>query len=267
MTTDLRTLWTAGRTWNCPAGWRQGRGAWGGLVAGQVVTAAQATVASDLPVRSVHIAMLGPVPAGPIDVTVTTVRDGTATASRDVELCRAGEVLTRATVVFGAVRAKTAISDPAAATTLTPRAADAQFLELGPPIAPEFLQNLRLAPVTGLPFGGAEPVRTSGWVHVPTGSELTAAVLAALVDAWWTASLAGLPPEQVATGMPPAATLDYLVTFPEAAPRNETMLWHDGEIVAGHDGYLTEIRSLRSQDGRLVAHNMQLVAIGRGALS
>ncbi|MFM7146377.1 MAG: acyl-CoA thioesterase domain-containing protein, partial [Actinomycetales bacterium] len=75
-------------TWRVPAGWEQGRGAWGGLVVGACLEAVQqAGVAADgaeadgsqaRPVRTVTAHLMGPVLAGTANVEVAAVRVGSS---------------------------------------------------------------------------------------------------------------------------------------------------------------------------------------------
>lgn len=269
----LSDLWTTGSTWTVPDGWRQGRGAWGGLVTGQVVTAASHELPADgLVPRSVWVSMLAPVMAGEVGCQVTDLRVGTGTVGREVTLTGPdGALLTRAAVVFGVGRAPTAVSNPAP-TPPDPVPQPGTVAPLGPPLAPEFTTQLRFAPVVGFPFSGmADQLVTAGWVGLAEESDeaLTPAVVAALADAWWTTSLVGLDGTALKAGPPPVATLDFALSFPEpAVPEPDvwrTGLWHTGHVLGGHDGYLTEVRTLHSPAGRLLAVNTQMQAVGRSA--
>ena len=279
MATTLEHFWTTDDLWHVPAGWRQGRGAWGGIVAGQVITAATAAVHANLgvefPVRSAHIAMLGAVPTGDVFVSCLMLRAGSATAAVEVTLRAEGELLTRATVVFGKPRQPTPVSTVVESEVVIPDPANAAFVPLGPPISPEFTSNLRFAPVAGFPYSQSNPMAASGWISLPATAtdRPTAAMLAALVDGWWTAALTGFGPEVMETGLPPLATLDFLATFPSSEAEIEQSLgahpwqvglYHQGQVLAGTQGYLTEVSSLHAPDGRLLVSNTQVVAVGRG---
>ncbi|MCB0916064.1 MAG: thioesterase family protein [Actinobacteria bacterium] len=264
----LTRLWTTSGRWEVPEGWRQGRGAWGGLVVGQIVTAATHGVPELLQPRSVWVSMLAPVRAGVVRCEVKDLRAGKSTLIREVNLVDADDsLLTRAVVGFGAHRDPTAVSDPPAAPA-DPAPTPGTVIPIGPPVAPEFTGNLRFAPVVGIPYSGASELATSGWVGLPKEAEepLSTAVVAALSDAWWTTSIVGLDGATMAGGPPPVATLDFALSFPEPPVDEpdvwETGLWHTGRVIGGNDGYLTEIRTLHSPGGRLLAVNTQLQAIG-----
>jgi len=67
-------------SWDVPAGWLQGRGAWGGLVIAASVNAVEVTQqqSADRRVRSVTAHMFGPLPAGTARIDVAPLRVGSA---------------------------------------------------------------------------------------------------------------------------------------------------------------------------------------------
>jgi len=281
---NLSQLWTTERIWQVPPGWRQGRGAWGGLVAGQVVTAATADLPDPRPApRSLWIAMLGPVLAGEVLCEVRDLRRGRATLAREVTLTGPDDdLLTRAVVVFGVPRAGTAVADVAPGAPDPQPEPGAQRVELPTPPAPEFASQLVFSPVAGFPFSGARNLLATGWISLGEESTdtLTPAVIAALADAWWTVSITGIDGAALGPeGIPPVATLDFSLSFPcpparpepgaavAAEPTSRELwqrgLWHIGRGIAGQQGYLTESRELWTPDGRLLALNSQVIAVGR----
>lgn len=265
----LTDLWTVHEVWNVPEGWRNGRGVWGGLVSGQVVTAASHGVPPEWAPRSLTIAMMAPVPAGPVRCDVTDLKRGSAVKVRRVTLTSmAGEELTAATVVFGAPRVPTSASQfTAGAPAVAPQEGITR-VPIGPPLAPEFVGQLSFRPSVGFPYSAAEGRFTAGWIGpVPGLSDpLSPAVIAAYADAWWVACLAALDGSALTDGPPPVATVDFSLSFPQDPPPgavvDERGLWHVGEIVAGEGGYITEVRRLYDATGRLLALNNQVVAIG-----
>lgn len=265
----LTRLWTTDAVWDVPEGWRQGRGAWGGLVSGQVMTAASVGIEENWAPRSLTIAMMAPVPAGPVHCEVTDLKRGSAVWVKRVTLhSDDGQMLTAATVVFGAPRQRTTASDFEAGEPPLPPQQDAATVALGPPLAPEFTGNLNFRPVAGFPYSGSSGRFTAGWIGPVAGYEdpLTPAVIAAYADAWWVACLAALDGSSLTDGPPPVATVDFSLTFPQDPPPGAVVgasgLWHVGEIVAGEGGYITELRRLYDSAGRLLALNTQVVAIG-----
>lgn len=269
---SLSELWTTDAVWQVPDGWQQGRGAWGGLVSGQVLTSAMSQLPrSSLRPRSLHIAMLGPVPVGEVTVAVRELRAGRATFSQEVTLTSAeGELLTHATVISGEARRETAVSNRIADLPPVPTRGDTKPTRIGPPLAPGFTGNLVFTPVVGWPYSGAAELVVAGWISLGNDAtdELTPPIIAALADGWWTAALVGMGLPTADGGPVPIATLDFMLTFPaEPPPASEglwrTGLWHEGRVVGGREGYLTEERVLRAPTGEVLAWNTQLVAVGR----
>lgn len=270
---NLTPIWTTEGTWVVPDGWQQGRGAWGGLVTGQVLTAVVSVTAErpELVPRSLYVAMLGPVPTGEVSVSVMQLRAGRSTVSHEVTLrSPAGSVLTRATVISGRRRTPTPVSARVADLPAPPDPTAASTLAIGPPMAPVFTSQLDFRPVSGFPFSGVEELSCEGWVGLGADSTetLTAPIIAALIDAYWTAAIVGLDLAAAAEGIP-FSTLDFSMHFPSEPPAItaadlwRTGLWHTSRVTGGRDGYLTEERMLRAASGEVLATNSQLLAVGR----
>lgn len=247
--------------WEVPAGWHQGRGAWGGLVTAAVIRAATTADASEPGtrlLREVSVHMVGPLPAGPARLTTTLVRRGSATAIWQVEIAGT-ETYAVGTVTLGADRA----SDFAPHTELhRPDVADWTAIDpltLGPPLAPEFLQHLAVRPVGGFPYSGGHDDVLS-WVA--PGTQIPAyddALLVGMVDALWPAALVQVTePRPLATLAFTATLLVDPATVDPALP-----LLHRGRLLAYAGGYATESRELWTADGRLAVHNTQVITVIR----
>lgn len=276
--TALRELLVSARasadtaTWECPAGYRQGRGAWGGLPVGAMLDAVMA-LADDpgLVPRSLTAHLLGPVAAGTTTITLTPLRRGSATLTvaalmRGREGGPDGEptgeevVLADAVVVLGSARA--ADVDLVAPGTITPPDELATGWQAVPEVSlpaglgPEFFSNLHVRPIAGFPGTGAERAETLGWISPPEGVTADPVVLACLADGWWPGVLL---PQQ---GMRPVATLAFSLDL-IALPSTDEPLLHRGRMLSGADGYACETRELWSADGRLLAHNQQTMVVIR----
>lgn len=278
----------APRAFAVPEGWRQGRGAWGGLLAGPLLHAATAHADDGQRLRHASVQMLAAAAPGPAVVTTEVIRAGGATTAVDVRLLGAeadadgaplpGQVtLAHATVVLGRARAAEAEADGEPWRALEPPEALAAgsdataVVPLGPPLAPEFLSQLEVRPVAGYPLAGEPDGQTLAWVRprlpVGTGIDLAAAdvVLGALADAMWPATLVRL------TSMHPLATLGYALDLPGQVPPEALVddegllvpLLHRGRLVAAREGYVTETRELWHPDGVLLSMNTQTVAVIR----
>lgn len=267
----LSDLWTTSDIWNVPEGWRQGRGAWGGLVSGQVITAASADVPEQWRPRAMTISMMAPVPAGEVRCLVTDLRKGSAVWTRRVQLLGDDNLLSTAVVTFARARSATSASSRQNQPPPVGMQPDVAVVPLGGPVAPEFTGQMTFRPAVGFPYSGLTDQYTAGWIGPPEGLEdaMTPAVVAAYADAWWVTALITLGSSDLADGVPPVATIDFALTFTtDPAPGSVVAgygLWHVGEIVAAHDGYVSEIRRLYAPTGELLALNTQVVAVGRTA--
>jgi len=242
--------------WQAPTGWRQGRGCFGGMVIAAMIRAASATVESNAPLRSVSIALAGPVVPGDTEIEVGRVRDGSNTAVRSVELRQADGTPFVGTCVYGRRRVDDgdwlALEAPNA-----PSWQETAVVELAAPPAPQFTRHVEFRPLGEPPFSGVERGTARGWVrlHDP-GPARDAAYLAALADCWWPTSI-------VAFGTPrPMASIHYMLQITdawEAAPSSP--VFHRGFSSAAHGGYCEERRELWDEDGRLLAINQQTIVL------
>lgn len=262
---DLTTVQQG--TWHLPQGWLQGRGAWGGLLVATAVRAAQAAdvrqgeAASPRCVREVSIDMLGPVLPGDNPVRVLPLRQGSGTSAWRVEFLGDGEVLASASVVLGKPRSGDQLSlvDASLSPPNDARWDEIPVTRLGPPMAPEFTQNLEFRVVSGFPYQG-RPEEAVSWVRLPSlDGSADAPLLLGMVDALWPATLACL------TEPRPMATLTFaasLLIDPATVDAGLPLL-HRGRLVSVADGYATETRELWTPDGRLAVWNTQVNAIIR----
>lgn len=260
MTTYAELVHVRDGVWDVPEGWRQGRGAWGGLVVAAAVRAARAVDPGAPPLREISVHMVGPVLAGPAQVACTLVRRGSATAVWHVAIAsQEGETWATATVVFGGDRAPDVDGHPVLRMPAAPDWRDLEPLNLEPPLAPEFLQHLAVRPVSGFPYSGTHD-DVLGWVAPAlTPTSYDDATLVGLVDALWPAALV-----QVSTARP-MATLSFSATLlvdPVTVDAAAPML-HRGRMLGLAQGYSTESRELWTADGRLAVHNAQVIAIIR----
>lgn len=251
--------------WHAAPGWLQGRGAWGGLLVGAAVRAAEAAdvregeTTSPRLVREVSMDMLGPVPPGEHPVCVTPLRQGSRTSAWRVEILGEGEVLASSSVVFG--QRRSGDQPTLVAEGLTPPSAapweDTPVLALEPPLAPEFSSHLEFRFVRGIPYQGRlEDVVC--WVRFPhVGGPVDSALLLGMADAMWPATLVTLAQPR------PMATITFaasLLIDPATVDPAEPLLFR-GRLLSLSDGYATETCELWTPDGRLAVWNTQVIAL------
>lgn len=247
-----------------PPGWRQGRGAYGGLVVASLVRAIEAAINDPLrKVRSVTAELPGPVEAGVADISVEILRSGSSVTTARAAITQAGSVRTHAVAVLAATRRGVG---PLAWQEMTPPEAPAwSTIEPVPNTAPhaqfmwpEFAQHFEYRLVEGVPMSGGSVARTVGWVRSrDPGGVRDAGHIAALIDAWWPAAFVRLTaPRPMATIV---YTLDIVGGLDGLDP--ESPLLYRGTAPVCADGYFLETRELWGEDGRLVALNQQTFAI------
>ncbi len=254
-----------------PDGLQQGRGAWGGVATGAMVSAVrQVDSRPEMAVRTMSAQLVAPLLAGRADIAVEVLRQGSGTTTAAVRVTDAGgAMVAHGVVVLGSPRAGEGMPDGRPWLALDPPAElgagplAVPVIPMGPPVAPHFLRQLELRPVAGLPFSGVEESVVSGWVR-PLGpvSELDAAVVVALADAWWVAVVARVDRPR------PVGTLAFTVdlptdpaTLPVEGDGRLAPLFHRGRTLAAREGFTVETRELWTADGRLASWNTQTVTV------
>ena len=244
-------------TWLVPDGWQQGRGAWGGLVVGAMVTAVeQAQGEPHRVVRSLTCEIPAPVLAGEHLVTATCVRRGSSASTWRAEIRGLdGSVRAAATIVTGADRDVTpAVVPPACPPPVALEACEPWQMPVPP--GPSFARHLQFRPHAGMPatqdHGGA-----SGWVSFAVPTPWTAASLLALVDSWWPASLAA------EAALRPMATVTFAATVcvPPASLAPGSSLWFEGRTTAQQGGFTSESRRLVTAGGLVAVENLQSIVV------
>ena len=243
-------------------GWRQGRGAFGGLSIAAMIRAAEARI--DDPtrtVRSVTAELFAPVEVGAAELPVERLRHGNSLSAVRVAMIQ-GAPKAHAVVILAASRSG---ASPLAWLDVE-RPETPSWRELTPsPIGvpgrearwPEFTQHFEYRLVEGLPMTRGEP-RTVGWVRPrDPGPARDAGYVAAMIDAWFPAALVKFPtPRSIATI---AFTLELVAGLDGLDP--DAPLLYRGVVQVCADGYFLETRELWGEDGRLVAINHQTFAI------
>jgi acyl-CoA thioesterase len=260
---DVTTPHAAGDHYDLEVGgtWRQGRGAFGGLVVGALIRAIeQHTADPTRVVRSVTAELPGPVEHGVVSIAVDTLRAGKNVSTVRAALRQHDEIRAHAVAILAAARPaaqgvgwneRVRPELPAWSTVA------ASPIGVGVGVWPEFAQHFEFRVVDGLPMTGGA-ARTSGWVRPrDPGAPRDAAYIAAVIDAWWPAALVRF------STMRPIATIAYTLDIVGglAGLDPDAPLLHHATVPVCADGYFLETRELWGEDGRLVAINHQTFAI------
>lgn len=240
-------------------GWRQGRGAYGGLTIAAAIRAIEQRVADPRrKVRTVTAEIPGPTLPGSSSFSVDILRSGNSVTVARAALAQGNDVTTHAVAVLAASREVP--NTPAWRDLARPEAAAWDSLASLPMDGPfpEFARHFEYRVASGIPFTGGA-AQTIGWVRArDPGRARDAAYLAAIVDAYWPAVLVR---EQT---FRPLATIGYtLELVDEPRDLGDAPLLYRGTVPVAGDGYFLETRELWTDDGRLLAINHQTFAVIR----
>jgi hypothetical protein len=264
---DATVLTPAGEgrfDWDVGADWDQGRGAYGGFVAGGAARAvALSEPDPDRVLRTLSLHLGVPLPIGPATVVVKPLRVGSGVSmwsvtARDSE----GGLAAHAVAVTG--RARAADLDDLAAGWGTVEApelppwSDLEPLALPVPPAPPFTRQVEFRLAEGPPLSG-QPPRSTGYVRFRDQGRWDAASLLGIADAWWVTAMTAL------TSLRPMPTVTFtaqLLVDPDTIPAN-LPLAYEAFLSGAHQGFNSETRRLWTLDGRLAVENLQTIAAVR----
>jgi acyl-CoA thioesterase len=242
-------------------GWRQGRGAFGGLTIAAAIRAIEQRVADPRrQVRSVTAELPAPTLPGEAAIETDVLRSGSSLTVARAALRQRDEVTTHVVAVLAASRPVGAPGWQVLAPPPAPPWRELEPIAMQPGAFPEFALNFEYRLVSGLPFSGKGDAVTVGYVRArDPGEPRDAAFVAAMIDAWWPATLVR------DTTPRPLATIAYTLEIVDgvAGLDRDAPLLYRGTVPVNRDGYFLETRELWGQDGRLVARNHQTFAIIR----
>lgn len=241
------------------AAWYQGRGAYGGVVAGQVLRALEHHLNdARRPVRSLTVHFCSPAVEGVADVHTRIERAGKLVTHATARVEGSGGVVAVATATFGAARGgapgyqEFVMPEVPAPETLTPVSEDAPM----PDFCRFFEYHFCVGPA---PYSGGDVAEVGGWLRPRDPTVLDAPLCVGLMDAY--------PPSVLSRmdGFRAAASVDFSVqffqTFPVAGLAPDARYLRTGRSRHASDGYTEESQLLWTQDGTLLAQCRQLVAV------
>jgi hypothetical protein len=245
--------------WDVPDGWQQGKGAFGGLVIGALARAMRATEPDlERRLRSISAELCAPMPVGTHTIAVAVLRRGRGTSYLEARVVADGQVIARASGLFGVARPPSALvlePPPGAASPAT----DLAVVPIGHQPTPRFALHYEFRPLTPPPFAGAREPRSAGWLRergvIARPRPLVDADVIGLLDAWWPCALIVEPaPRPMATVAFTAELLIDPATLDPAQP-----FLYRAHLAGAADGYSVELRHLW-QGERLIALNQQTFA-------
>ncbi len=239
-------------------GWYQGRGAFGGVVAGGLLRSFARAVgdATRLP-RTLNMHFCAPLKAEPFTATARIERAGNSVQHLSGRIEQDG-----GTIAFGsATFARSRRTDIEYRDGLMPVVPAPETVAVANnPFMPTFCQHFEYRfCVGGLPYQGATESLVGGWIRPREPLPLDYPLAVALLDA--------SPPAIMPRfdRVRPAATVDFSMQFMEplplvaAAPDDHYLVVNRSRFA--EDGYSEARHELWTADGRLLADARQLVAI------
>jgi len=244
--------------WTVPEGWRQGRGAFGGLTLATLVRAAsESPDAKDRALRTLTAEIPAAVASGASNVRVETLRAGSGLSTLVARVEQNGETVAHAVLSFG----KTRVTDFDRVEIERPSPPPWSDLPIAPtmaPLTPEFADHVEFRVTRGLPFTGARDAASEGWVRFrEPGDAPRIVTLVGLVDAWYPAVL------PTVTAPRPFGTTSFAAHFFDREWSASEPLFHRSRLVASQQGYFVELRELFTPRGEICAVNQQTMAVIR----
>lgn len=152
----LDTVCRDGETWTASIGedWLQGRSAFGGIQAALALRAMRERVSADVPLRSLQVTFIAPIPAGAVRISTNVLRQGKSVTQIEARLLDGDATACLIVGVFGAPReSKLNLlpSPPSVAAMEAPR-----VLRYVPGLLPAFTQHFEARWLQGdIPFSGS----------------------------------------------------------------------------------------------------------------
>ncbi|MCH8493530.1 MAG: thioesterase family protein [Idiomarina sp.] len=241
-----------------PAGWAQGRAAFGGLTAGIAYQHAVLGVAANQHIRALTVSFVGPIEPGQLTLQRTILREGKNVTQVRVELLQNNAVQLSALLTFGCSRpSKVRVTDTLPAE-VPPREQGPAFPKTK--LLPEFAHHFDYrVSVGGLPFSNNQSRQFGGWMRFAEEQQpISVGLFLGLVDAWPPAVLPHL------SAPAPASSLTWTIEFPEPLPSDKMSndWWqYIAYIDYAADGYGHTHSHIWDDAGNLVAISRQTITV------
>jgi acyl-CoA thioesterase len=239
------------------AEWTQGRAAFGGIVAGQLVRALELHVPSERSLRSALFDFVAPTAVGKVTIEASVLREGRALTHAQARLVQNGSVCALLTAAYGAPRPSPVQVAGSSAPVIAPpeQLARLPYIE---GVLPRCTQHFDYRWGSGrIPFSGSDKGQIGGYVRHPSGGPVDAAGVLALIDGWPPALLALLKrpaPTSTVTWM-----VDILAPLPASGSESDAFYRYEADTVAAAEGYGSCDARLWDPSGQLIAASRQFV--------
>jgi acyl-CoA thioesterase len=246
-----------GDTWLATIGedWLQGRSAFGGIQAALALRAMRTLVPAEVPLRSLQVAFLAPVPAGEVRIEAKVLRQGKNVSQVEARLVDGDDTLCVVIGVFGASRASKLHllpSQPAVRAMAAPH-----VLRYVPGLLPQFTQHFEARWLQGdVPFSGSTKTEQVVDIALKDDGVADEAQVIAFADF--------IPP--VALSMldqpAPGSSLTWMLELFADARGLPLQGWRiDAQLQAAQDGYTSQQVMLWGPGGEPVALSRQSMVV------
>lgn len=241
-------------TLDVPEDWLQGRTLFGGLQA-VIGLAAMRTLVREVPLRSLQVTFLSPVPGGPVRAVARTLRSGKSTTHVEARIVDGDNTLCMMVGVFGTSRPSAVELRPRQQAVAKPHVIEMPFI---PGAVPNFTQHFRARWLVGAP-----PL--SGDTHAANVIDLSMRDSGHATEYHVVCMADFIPPIALSwlKTFVPAASLSWML---ELLPEDVSPLalegWRvDAEMVAAHEGYTNQSLVLWGPAGVPVALGRQTMVV------
>jgi acyl-CoA thioesterase len=246
-----------GDTWVASIGedWLQGRSAFGGIQAALALRAMRELVAAEVPLRSLQVAFLAPVPAGEVRIVAKVLRQGKNVSQVEARLVDGDDTLCVVIAVFGAARASKLHLLPAQPAVQAMSAP--HVLRYVPGLLPQFTQHFHARWLQGdVPFSGSTKTEQVVDISLKDDGVADEAHVIAFADF--------IPP--VALSMldqpAPGSSLTWMLELFADARGLPLDGWRiDAQLQAAQDGYTSQQVMLWGPGGEPVALSRQSMVV------
>ncbi len=236
--------------------WLQGRSCFGGLQVALGVHAMRTLVDGGLPLRSLQVTFLAPVPLGQVEAVAQLLRTGKSATHVAAQLRLNGEVLALLVGIFGSARPSTVARTPVAHARETHPPLAMPYLPNGP--TPSFTQHFNARWIRGqLPFSGDTLSDSVVVLDLRDPGPMTEGHVIAIADF--------IPPVALSqlSRPTPGSSMNWMLEFVRHDfATMEPAGWRiEAELVAAQDGYTSQSTLIFAPDGGLVAISRQSMVV------
>jgi acyl-CoA thioesterase len=234
--------------------WLQGRSLFGGIQAAVGWRAMRTLVPAAMPLRTLQLTFIEPVPSGAVHATARVLRTGKNTMHVEARLEDSGRLQASMIAVFGVSRESRVRQEMPAPPG---KAFDKPF-RFVPGLAPSFMQQFDVILIDGAPpFANAQATRAAYQIGLRDSGPLTEAHLLVLADFVPPVALSWMAKPTPGSSLTWMFELlrDDFTAHPLAGWRA------DAQLVAARDGYTSQSTTLYAPDGTAIVLSRQSMVV------